>query len=175
MGVVELDRDLLRKLVPVLVGAPEALDEIAQRTGHKEIFLHETQALTHAGRVVGIEHPSERFRGERLRDRANKIAMTENFEVEVIRRRGLPKSEGVDGLASETNDGPVERDADQLGGPPKDGSQASAARFERAVQMNFDLLVWPGDLPRIRPAQPIVRSFLLPTILDGLFEHPIFV
>ena len=32
-----------------------------------------------------------------------------------------------------------------------------------------------ANLPRIRPAEPVVRLFLLPAVPDGLFEDAVFV
>src|SRR5215510_4416650 len=103
MRVVKLDCRFIRKLIPVLIGAPETSNQIPQRTGHQEKLLHEAQALSKAGRVIGIKDPSERFCRQSLSHRANKIAMAEHLEVEVIRRRSFPKPEGVDRLTAETD------------------------------------------------------------------------
>ncbi len=46
---------------------------------------------------------------------------------------------------------------------------------ERAIQFDLDGLVRTGHLPRVLAAQPIVRLFVLPAILNGLFEHAVFV
>ena len=59
MGVVKLDRDFLRKLVPVGVVAPKAADQVSQRASDQEILLHKAQTLPHAGGIVGIQHPGE--------------------------------------------------------------------------------------------------------------------
>ena len=56
-----------------------------------------------------------------------------------------------------------------------DGARAAAAHLERAVQLDFDLLVAADDLPRVRAAEPVVRLFVLPAVLDGLAEHAVFV
>src|SRR6266404_3067812 len=114
MSVVELDGNFLRKLIPILVGASETADEIAERTSDEEILLNEAQTLTHAGRIVRIENPSERFRRERLSDSANKIAMAEDLEVEEVGRGGCPEPERIDGLAAKANDWPIKRNTDQF-------------------------------------------------------------
>ena len=61
VGVVELDGDLLGKLVPVGVAAPKAPHQVGQRAGDQEILLHEAQSLSQARGIVGIQHPRERF------------------------------------------------------------------------------------------------------------------
>src|SRR2546430_15572069 len=98
MSVVELNRYFVRKFVPVLVVTFKASDEIAKRAGDEEIFLHETQALALAGRVVRIENPSERFGGQQLGDGANKIAMTEDLEIEIVGRSGCPEPKRGNGF-----------------------------------------------------------------------------
>src|SRR5579862_3676003 len=114
MRVIELDRHFFGKLVPVLVGAPESAYEISKGTSYKKKLLHEPEALSKTRRVVRIEDASERLGGQGFRNRANKLAMTENFEIEVIMRSRLPKPERVDGLTAEPHDGPVEWDAAQF-------------------------------------------------------------
>src|SRR6266478_7538452 len=108
MRVIELDRHFFGKSVPILVGAPESAYEIPKGTSHKEKFLHEAEALSKARRVVWIEDAGERLCLQGFSNRPNKLAMTENFEIEVIRRSSFPKSERVDGLTAEPNHGPVE-------------------------------------------------------------------
>jgi hypothetical protein len=53
--------------------------------------------------------------------------------------------------------------------------QAPLLQHERAVQSDFDGLLRAGDLPRVLAVQPVVRLFVLPAVLDGLFEHAVFV
>src|SRR5262245_37318856 len=84
MSVVELNRNLLRQLVPILVSLPEAPHQVPQGTGDQKIFLNETQALAEAGRIVWIKHPGERFCRQGLRDGAYEVTVAENFEIEEI-------------------------------------------------------------------------------------------
>ena len=64
--IIELDRDVLRQRAPVGVAAPEAPQQIGQRTGDEKILLHEAQALAHTGGVIGVQDARHRFGGERL-------------------------------------------------------------------------------------------------------------
>ena len=91
--VVELDGDFFGKRVPIGVAPPETPYQIGERTGHQKIFLHETQSLSLAGGVIRIKHARERFGCERLRHRADEIAVTELLKVEIIGCRSRPKGE----------------------------------------------------------------------------------
>src|SRR6266849_465744 len=59
MRVVELDRDLLRKLLPIRVVALKAAHQVGQGTRDQEIFLQKSQLLSGGGGVVGIQHTSQ--------------------------------------------------------------------------------------------------------------------
>jgi len=48
-------------------------------------------------------------------------------------------------------------------------------QLDGAVELDLHRLVGASDLPGILPTQPVVRLFLLPAVLDGLLEHPVFV
>src|SRR5207244_5777865 len=67
------------------------------------------------------------------------------------------------------------RDTDQAGWPAGHGAQTPAAQLERAVKLDLDLFVGTRHLPRILSLQPIVRPFLLPTVVEALFENSVFV
>ena len=117
--VVELDGDLLGKRAPVGVGAPESSDQVGQRAGDEKVFLDEPQPLPLGRGVVGIEHAGERLGGERLRQRADEIAVAERLEVEVVGRGRRPEAERVDRLAAVAHHGPIERHADQRRRPAR--------------------------------------------------------
>ena len=73
--VVELDRDLVGKVVPRIAGLlAVAPDDVAQRAGDEEILLHEAQLLAVLGLVVrvedlgdGLARPPSRARPRRSR------------------------------------------------------------------------------------------------------------
>ena len=67
------------ELQSVLLRA-EAAHEIGQRTGDQEIFLHETQSLPQAGRVVGIQHAGQRLGRQRLGESAHEIAVLKSWK-----------------------------------------------------------------------------------------------
>ena len=156
--VVELDGDLVGKRAPVGIGSAEAAHEIGERAGDQKILLHEAQALPHARGVVGIEDPRQGFGREPLGQRAHELAVAERLEVEVVGRRGGPEPERVDGLAAVAHHRAIEGQADQARRPADDRAQASPPRTSKEQpSLISTCLVRPRDLPRIGPAQPVVR------------------
>ena len=101
--------------------------------------------------------------------------MAEDLKVKVVRRRGGPQAERVDGLAAVPHHGTIERDADQARRPAGDGVQGPAVHLERTVELHLHSLMWPRDLPGVWVTQPVVRLFLLPAVLDRLLEDAVLV
>ena len=52
---------------------------------------------------------------------------------------------------------------------------SSPAEFERATQTDFHLLIGTSHFPRVRRAKPVVRHFLLPSVLNGLPEYAVLI
>src|SRR2546423_15497203 len=113
MRVVELNRRLVRQRVPVVVGPPETAHQVRERAGDEEIFLHKTQALTPACRVIWIQYARERFGVERVRERTDEIADAEPLKVKIVRRRRRPEAQRVDRLPAESDHWPVVSNYDQ--------------------------------------------------------------
>src|SRR5262249_17520790 len=155
--------------------AAEAPDEISERTGHKKILLQEAQSLPLARGVVRIENASERLSCEFLGHGPDEIAMTEPLKIEVIWRCRRPEAKRINRLSPIPNHRSIKGDTDQAGRLANDRAQAATAQLERAVQFDFDLLIWTQDLPGVRATEPVVRLLLLPAILDGLPEDAVFV
>ena len=109
---------------------PEAAHQIGQRAGDEEVLLNEAKSLAHARGVVRVEHPRERFGGERLGQRTDEVAAAELLEVEEIGRGGRPQPQRIDRLAAEADHRTIERDADQRGWPAGNRAQAPAAQLE---------------------------------------------
>src|SRR5215469_16173624 len=101
--------------------------------------------------------------------------MTEFLKIEIMVRGGPPQAQGIDGLTGIGDDRPIEWDADQGRGSPRDRLQAPTAQLQRASEVHFYRFVGAGDLPRILSAEPVVGKFALPAILDRLFENSVLV
>ena len=173
--IVELDGRPLGEQAPLRVAAAESPDEIGQRAGDEKVLLHEPQLLATRRRVVGIEDPRQRLRGQRPGQRADELAVAECLEIEEIRGGRRPQAQRVDRLAAVTDDGSIVRDTDQRRWPPGNWRQRSSSKLDGAVQLHFDLVVRTDDLPGIGAAEPVIGLLVLPTVLDGLSEHPVLV
>src|SRR5277367_3892487 len=175
MRVVELDRNLLWKLVPICVVALEAAYEVGHRASDQEILLQKAESLAHCRGVVRIEHAGQRFCFESLAESSDKVAGTKFLEIEVVGRGRGPEPESVDRLSAVAHYGAIERYADQARRFTRNYVKCSVSQLEGTVQLDFHFLVRAGDLPRIAVPQPIVGVLLLPAVRDGLLEHTVLV
>src|SRR5689334_14670906 len=113
MRIVKLDCGLVTKCFPIGIAPPEAPDHIGQRTGNKKVLLQKSQSLPHARGVVGIQYTCKGFGGQRLRQRAYKVAAAELLKIEEIGSGRGPEPKRIDGLATVANDWAVKRDAEK--------------------------------------------------------------
>ncbi len=147
--VVHLDRDLVGEQAPIRIAALEAADRVGKRTGDQEVLLQESKALAHELRIVGVKDAGQCLGRERLGEGLDEIAVRELLEVEVVRRRGGPQAESVDGGPTIADDRTVVGNADQSGWTPRYRAQTPARELERATEPDFDLLMRARDFPGI--------------------------
>ena len=133
MRVIELDRHLLWQGVPVIAPTAEARHDIGQRARHQKILLGKPQGAPAVDGIIRIEHAGQRFCGDLVMHRPNKVAAAELAKVELVRRAGLPQPERVDGLATVPDHGPIKRDAQQHHG-----------WFAMSVSTPFPGAPWPA-------------------------------
>ena len=175
MRVVELDGDLVGQ---------RAASRCCRRRKRRTMSASEQATRKYSwtkrrpwprGRVVGIEDARQRLGGHLLGDGAEEVAAAELREVEVVRRGRRPQPQRVDRLAAVADHRPIVGDADQRRGPF--GTTAAAAAASRTTQLSGTSTVssGPGDLPRVGPAQPVVRLLDLPAVLDLLPEDAVLV
>src|ERR1700723_158546 len=175
MRIIQLDRGFLRQLIPIRVVALETTHQVGHRTRDQEIFLQKAQALPLHRGIIGIEQAGERFRLKGLAQRANEIAASEFLEIEVVGCARGPETESIDSLSAIAYDRTVIRHSEQARGPVPDNPKLTRLQLEGDVQLDFHLLVWPGNLPGITVAEPIVWVLLLPAIHDRWLEHAVFI
>jgi len=94
--IVHLDGDFLRKRTPIGVAAAIASYDVSQGAGREKIFLHEAQSLAGGGRVVRIQHSRKEMRFEAFGHCADKLAMAERLEVEILSGISRPEAQRVD-------------------------------------------------------------------------------
>ena len=124
MGVVELDRHLVRQRRPVVPAAAEPGDDVGQRAGDQEILLDEPQRPAAGRRVVRVEDAGDRLREDPVRHRAEEIAAAELAEVEDVRRRGLPEPERVDRPPAVADHRPIVRHAEEVSRTARDAPRS---------------------------------------------------
>src|SRR6516162_7081520 len=107
MRVVELQGDLVRQCGPVISRRAESTDGISQRAGHQKVLLQEPESLAFGGRIIWIQHASDRLGGEGFCLGADEVAMAELLKVEIIRRRSRPEPQRIDVLATVADDRPI--------------------------------------------------------------------
>src|SRR5882672_11968985 len=100
MGVVELDRDLLRQLVPIRIVAQETARQVGHGACDQEIFLQEAQSLPRRRGIVRIQYAGQRLRFERLAQSTYEIAGAKFLKIKIIRRSRSPEAECVDRLSA---------------------------------------------------------------------------
>ena len=84
MGVVELDRDLLRQAAQLAVGGEVAMDQVLQRGRDEEIFLAQAQLAACRALVIGIEELADRLRARLFGAGAEVVAGVEDVELQRI-------------------------------------------------------------------------------------------
>jgi hypothetical protein len=101
--VVQLNGNLFREEIPILIVVPKAADKVRERTGNQEILLDEAQCLTGDCRIVGVQYARDGLSRHPIYHGTNEIAGTELAEVKEIRRSRRPKPERVDVSAAVAN------------------------------------------------------------------------
>ena len=140
MRIVHLDRRLVGQRPPIRVRFAKSAHDIAERTGDKEIFLHQPELAPLHRMIVGIENARQRFRVKRFGDRGDEIAAAELLEVETLRGGGAPEPQCVDRVAAIADHRPVIGNADEPRGAVRHQLQRALAQIERACELHLDVL-----------------------------------
>src|SRR6202012_4810705 len=90
-------------------------------------------------------------------------------------RRRSPQTQRVDALGAVAHHRPVVCDAEQAGRAVALYGNAGTLQLEGAVERYDVGAVGSLDLPGIHVAQPVVRAFHLPAVLDRLAEDAVLV
>ncbi len=178
MGVVELDRDLVRQRVETVVHLPVAVQDVLQRGAHKQVLLLQAQHAAVGGAVVRVEHLGEIFGGILVLDRPDIVARVEGAQVEVARRLGRPQPQIVHGVGAVAGDGRVVGHGhDLLGVHPVVARPAVFVReaHHAPVKVHRVEHLRARELPGVAIAQPVVRLLHLAATLDALAEHAVLV
>src|ERR1700737_4457673 len=173
VGVVELDRHLLREVSKIGVCFQIPPNDVGDRTGCEKILLLEPELFPGQEVVIWIENLRNYFRGVLLQHRALIVAVIENSEVELLAGARLPKAEGVDGASAIPRDWHIIRDAqDCLAINPTAYRPATGTEMvlDVAIEPNRHGLLRADDFPRAAKGEPLVGTLHLISIDDVLRE-----
>ena len=166
-----------REAAKLAVGGQVAIDQVLQRGGDEEIFLAQPQLAARRALVVRIEELADRFRARLLGAGADIVALVEGVELQRIGRACRPQAQRVDVLAAPADDRRVI--GDRLHGLGRMPDRAVAAlvvdMLDAAAEMDVIDHLGPLQFPGIAEAQPFVRIFLLPALIDDLAEQAVIV
>ena len=178
MGVVQLDRHLLRQFREALIELAEAEQNVIQRGADEEVLLLEPQFLAEHRAVARIQHLRQVFRLGLVLDRENVIALVEQPQVEVARGLRRPQPHVVDRVRAVARDGRVVGHRHHVVGldPVMPQHALLVHEFDRAT-VKLDLVehLRARELPRVAVAQPVVGMFDLMAVLQLLREHAVVV
>ncbi len=177
MGVVELHRDLGRQAAELAVRRKMPLDQILERGRDEEIFLAQAQLAPRRALVIRIEEFADRFRARLLGAGADIVALVEGVELQGIGRARRPQPERIDVLAAPADDRRVI--GERLHGLGRMPDRAVAAlvvdMLDAAAEIDVVDHFRPLQFPGIAKAEPFVRIFLLPALVDDLAEQAVII
>ena len=178
MGVVELNGDLLRELVPVVVAPAEPADDILEGAGHEEILLDETQFLPALRAIVRIEHFGDGLTGVLVAHRFLVTAAVESLEIEILSRLGGPEPEKIHGRRPVSWNRNVVRNTHQFPGSRPSGDIV-ADGVEDILYLTVDLdlggVLGTHDLPGRAVLHPVVGKLDLVAVAELLLEKAVLV
>ncbi|MPM34064.1 hypothetical protein SDC9_80645 [bioreactor metagenome] len=178
VGVVELEDDPVRQVVEVEVLLQLVVDEVAQRAGHEEVLLLQSQLLALRGGVLGVEHLGDVL-GEGLGPhRLGVVTGIEDRQVEGLRRLRAPQPQRVDPAVEVAGDHVVVRHAQHVpGGHPGGPFPAVLVDGPLGVtaEVHLHRLLGVRELPRRAEREPGVGLLDLTAVHEGLAEDAVLV
>jgi hypothetical protein len=155
------------------VGNQVTLHQVLQRGRHEKIFLPQPEFAPGGTFVVRIKEFADRFGARLLGRGADIVAGIEHIELERIGRACRPQPQRIDALATPSDDRGVIRH--RLHGFRRMPDRVVAAfllhMLDTAAEMDVVDHLRPLEFPGVAEAQPFVRIFLLPALIDDLAEQ----
>ncbi len=174
MGVIELNRPVLREIRHGDLALLQVAQHVLKRAAHKEVLLLEAQAAAFIGAVVGIENFGEGFGANLFLNSAVVVADVEGVEVKGFGGCGTPKPEPIAGVDLVAQHRDVVRNADGvLGGNPA-GAVAAVligVALGAAAKAHKHRLIRVGELPGPTAFEPLIGDLHLPAVANQLIEN----
>ena len=179
MGIVQLDRRLVRQGADIAEILDMPPDNVLQRGGGEEIFLPQPQLLPRRRTVGGIENAGQRLGPVAFGQRAQMVAGIELVEQDRIDRLRLPQAQRIDPLAAPAGDRRVIGGGDHpFGGTPAHligAAILALGRIDAPAEPDLVTRLAPLELPGVAVRQPVFRQFHLPAVADLLPEHAVHI
>ena len=153
-------------------------DHVLQRTGNKEILLLQPQLLPLRGFIIRIENFGDVFCHYLVVDGTVVVTHVKLLKVEGFRCFRFPKAQGIGRVDLVSKDRHIVRNTpDYLRRNPAHPIAALIVivSFCVTAEIHIDGSIWTTDFPGVAQAQPLVRNFDLPAILNLLAEDAEFV
>ena len=159
MGVVQLDGKLVCQVVQRAVNCLVLFQNVLERCGAEEILLFQPQLFAFPGVVVRIENTGDILCIDGLSGSLQVLLLIEQVEVECMHRLCLPEAEIADvpGLAADHRH------------IIRHGTNGLSLEFHQ------NSILVPAHRPGIAVAHPVVRHFLLESVLEVLLEQTVLV
>ena len=178
MGIVELDRHLVGKVLDRAELLEVAADEVLERGGDEEILLAEAQLLAGRGRIRRIEDAGDGLRPRPVGERADMVAAVELVEADLVDGAGAPQAKRVHPRPAPADDGRVVGDGEDLflRVPALAHRVAGhAVALDAAAEADVVGRLAPFELPEIAVRQPVLGQLDLSAVLDFLVEEAVDV
>ncbi|OIQ83854.1 hypothetical protein GALL_343470 [mine drainage metagenome] len=178
VGIVELDANLLRQQLPVLMPGEEPMQYVLDRCGDEEILLAQPQFAPVHRSVVGVQYLGEVLGGVLFFHGAHVVAGIERVQVEFARRLGRPQAQVVDGIGLVAGDRHVvghRHHGVAVHPAVLDAAVLVGELHHVAIELDRIEALRALEFPGIAVAQPVVRAFDLLPVFDALLEHAVFV
>ena len=177
MRLVEMDEHLLRQHIPAVVVQTETTEDVAHRTGHKEVLLLETQLLAGHRVVVRIENLCEILRENLVLHRCDVRTLVEVRKIEFVKCARTPQTKRVDGMLVSDNRQIVRNTlhGDSRMPGPLQFPVGSAFALNMSSKGHRLRIFRPFDFPRISILEPVVGLLHLLAVDDLLAEDAVVV
>ena len=178
VGVVELDSNLVRELLPWALGLLETADDVVEGSGNPEVLLLQTKLLSAVKVVVGVKHSADGLSTLLISNRVLVVTAIELLEVELSAGSlAGPESQVVGRRSGVTGNGDIVGDGlDDLAAlPGSDGlAVVIGALGDMAVELDIDGDIVAGKLPGVE-VEPVVWHLDLVAVDDLLLEDTVAV
>ena len=178
MCVVQLEHNLLRKSVDIVVGAHVLRNRTLNARGNEEVLLLQAELLAGVVIVVRVKHFADQSCEVLLLNGLMIITAVKALKVKVIDRFGIPDAKRVYNVVAVADNREVIRDcANGLCALLR--KMLSSLLVSRVPYITAELyfagVLGTLDLKRVAVCKPVIRTLYLITVADFLLKHSVLI